>query len=125
MSRGDLAWTVLGRPAKPLSLAAMLGMLGLVLINSTGRGVFDGSWLANIMVVLSGITAMLCLAGWWYRSQPLAEAALLAAVGVWVTRMSFALVTNPGNINGWWFSGCWAVAFGGAFMLERLDDRDR
>lgn len=126
MPRLDLPVQFLRRPVKPLAFAAMWTMFVIGYINFRDIGLFKNSVSGDILAAFSVAAGVALLAGWWRRSQTMAEVGLLMASGVWFARMMLALLlpgTNPSTQYGWLFSGAWAIALLGAFLLER-DDRD-
>lgn len=132
MSPLNLPYKIADRPLKPLALAAMLTMVVIAWVNLTDIGIAGSTRWGDILAVASGGAAVSLLAGWWFRSQQMAEAGLLLAAGVWFARGVYGLLTVNGNATGnqyaWAFSLAWTMALSGAYLLERsdtLDDRFR
>lgn len=105
----------------------MLAMFILTVINVLNIGIFGATALGNIVSVVAAVSAATLTAGWISKSQRMAELGLLLACFVWTTRASFALIfgSQNGDTYGWAFSIAWAVASGGAYLLERADGSNK
>lgn len=126
MSRLDLPLKVYGRPLKPLALSVMLSMVVIAVINVLDVGLAADHLWGDFIGLLAAVSAAAMAGGWFARSQSMAEVGMLIAAGVWMVRGVFALLYN-GSVPigyGWAFSFCWALAAGGAYMLERVDDSE-
>lgn len=121
----ELPVLVWGRPVKPLALALMLACGVLGYINLAGRGVLAGTaWATGLGVLAAAVVALLA-AGWAARAQRAAEAGLLLGAGLWAGRTAaLVAVTGPWQWEAW-LSACWAVASGGAWLLERAQPARR
>ena len=122
MTAGDLEGvTVMGRPIKPVALGLTILMLSLLVINLTGVGELTGTLLARVIAVMAGTAAVTLVAGWVWRSQRMAQAGLLLAAIVYITRSAFiALDSGIGSIGVWLGGGAGVIA-AGAYLLETWD----
>jgi len=123
MSKGDLdSVHFFGRPFKPVALGLSLAMLVLVVVNLEDTGRLGATWTGDVVAVLAGASFLTLMAGWWTRSQLLAEYGLVLACATYVLRGTFlALTIFPDQ--SMWFSFSTAIVAGGAFLLERTDPR--
>lgn len=120
----DLPERWLGRPVKPLALAAAMTMAVIIVINVLDRGVAGAALWGDFLAVAAGGAMAALSLGWWARSQRLAEWGLLLATGVWFTRAMFGLLTDTAGY-AWAMSLSWTVALGGAYLLERVESLTR
>jgi len=121
MSQGDLFNVrFFGRPFKPVAFGLCLAMIVLVVVNLENSGRLGSSWTGDAVAILAGSSFIAMMAGWWTRSQLLAEVGLLLAGVTYVLRGTFlALTIFPDQ--SMWFSFSTAMIAWGAFLLERLD----
>ena len=63
-------------------------------------------------------------AGWWARSDRLMRAGLIWTTGVWAA-VGTVLALDIGSQPSMWLAWCWAIASGGAWLLETSDVDDR
>lgn len=121
----ELPVLVAGRPVKPLALALMVATAVLAAINALGVGAFGRSPWAWALAATSSLVTGLLAAGWAARSQAAAEAGLLLGAGLWAGRACALLALDgPGQWQAY-LSACWAVAAGGAWLLERAQPDHR
>jgi hypothetical protein len=124
MSKGDLPFTVFGRPVKPLAMALMVSTFTIFYSNVVvNNDVAGGAYVGDIVGWTAGLTSLLLLLGWVHRSQRIAELGLLLATGVWVSRMAVVAMTEGVGYFGVWLSLGWVLAAGGAYLLEAWDDK--
>ena len=122
MTRGDLPnVTLFDRPIKPVAFGLSFTMAVLVIVNLADAGSLGDSVLGDITAVGAGISCAFLWAGWWGRSQLLAELGLLIAFTIEIIRSIFIAIDRE-----WWTVGVWlgfgtAIIAGGAYMLERWD----
>lgn len=115
--------TFLGRPIKPLAFALMMATGTLVWANVVDVDFLGDAYIGDIVAAVAGAAVVLLFAGWWTRSQLLAEWGLLLSSGVWVARaMTVFFIGVHVDPVAFLLSICWAVAAGGAFMLESVGD---
>lgn len=120
MTRGDLTWSVLGRPLKPVGLAVMVGMfVTAVEALDSDAAIGHGLW-AAIVAAVALVAALLLLLGWVLRHQRLAEHGLLIAFAVWIARVVLYHQTHP-FWDRYFLAACWALVAGGAYLLEVSD----
>lgn len=124
MTKGDLDGVLfLGRPLKPLALGMAVLMLTLSVYNVLHLSAFGGLFLGDVVAVLAAVAVVTLTVGWYYGSQRMAEAGLLLAATVYVTRSAFLLfVSGPGTEGVYLGLGA-AVMAGGAYLLESWDER--
>lgn len=119
-----------GRPIRPFHLAVMLstGTVGYTLTKNydeTGRTAF-------LLGVIAFIASGFLFLGWWIKpnwnldQRWFAEWGLLLALGVWLSRAFYVLISDySGLLNNTAasiiLSVAWAVGSGGAYLLERYD----
>jgi hypothetical protein len=130
MSQPDgrtLPWRVLHRTVKPYALAVSLATSVSVWSVSTDRAVgelLDG--LPGAIIAAYGVVAVLLLwAGFWAMRDGWMRAGLLASAGYWAA-VGAVVALEPGvSLVSAWLAWCWAVASGGAWLLEKVDVRQR
>lgn len=97
-------------------------MLGLFFWGVRDKDVLDGTMLGDVVVLLSGLTGAAMVVAWWFRSQQLVEAALLAAGAVWLTRgLMSGFLTGWDTITVWLSLVCWTTLAWGSYLLEHVD----
>lgn len=121
-----------GRPVRPFHLAVTIAT-AVIAVSLTGSGQ-DVGWPDGAESIILGVAAAGSAAsltvGWWFRSDWFAEWGLLLAVGVWISRAVYVLISSDtGILNNPVLSSllsvAWAVGAGGAYLLERLDHATR
>ena len=127
MTRGDLAgYQFLGRPIKPLALAIALSMATIFWFNIVeSTGILVPTVAGNIVGYCAGASAVLLFAGWWARSQALAETGMLLAAGVWISRTVFIGLLEEWYSYSFFFSVAWSLASVGSYLLESFDPENR
>lgn len=124
VTKGDLDGVRLfGRPLKPLALGMMMLMVTLTVYNVTHSSAFGELILGDVVAVLAGTAAVTLFLGWLRESQRMAEAGLLLAATVYVTRSAFLLFVGGPVTEGVYLGLGAAVMAGGAFLLESWDER--
>jgi integral membrane sensor domain MASE1 len=129
MTRGDLGkMEFLDRPVKPLVAAIALSVAALFWFTLiTPSDPIAQVVLGDIVGALAGASLALLVFAWWFRSQSAAEIGLLLATFVWVTRAALiAVVGVSHNVDVghvFWYSLAWAIAAGGAYLLESWDGK--
>ena len=116
----DLPWSVFGRRAKPLALAASVANFAIAMgVNEQ----FFAPEFTRVIPVLALIALSAFWVGWWVNRAWFVQVGFLITVGVFATRAAYS-----GFAFGWtdhevWVSGSWVVAASGAFILERRAPR--
>lgn len=118
----ELPWMFAKRPVKPVALGLAVVMIGLTIYNVLGLGAFGDTLVASIVAVVAGASAVCLVAGWWARSQPMAEAGMLGAAFVLLARATFFLLTEGVATRSWVLSAGVAVIAGGSYLLEKVSD---
>lgn len=122
MTKGDLdGVTCFGRPIKPVALGACVLMATLTVFNIIDKGAFGAFFLGDVVAVLTGISLIGLLGGWFGRSQAMAEVGLLAGCVAYVMRGSFLLFYIGPTEQGVYLSTGAAIILGGAYLLELWD----
>lgn len=123
MTGGDLSKVeFLGRPIKPLAFAIMLSVATVFWFNIVLNGdiLVDTFW-GDIVGVAAGASCVLLFAGWWARSQRLAEYGLVLASGTWMARLFTVIFLQGWGFYGVYLSIAWTLACVGAYLLETFD----
>ena len=142
----ELKTLFFGRPIRPFHLAVMIatvviGYQLLVTSKHDNPEAFCACGTAShVLGSLSLIASLFLFLGWfvkpeWRRKNfsPLwfAEWGLLLAVGVWLTRAVYVLISDDesGLLRNPYASAllsiAWAIGAGGAYLLERYDEETR
>ena len=122
-----LPWRVVGRAVKPYAFAVSLATSVSVWSVATDRAVgtlLDG--LPGAVIAAYGVIAVALLwLGFWLRRDGWMRWGLLASAGYWAA-VGAVIILEPGValISGW-LAWCWALASGGAWLLEEIDVRRR
>lgn len=127
----ELKRLFLGRPIRPFHLAVMLatGTVGYTLLRSFSD---EKGGMAFLLGIIASIASGFLFLGWWVKpnwkldQQWFAEWGLLLALGVWLSRAFYVLISDySGVLNNTAasviLSVAWAVGSGGAYLLERYD----
>ena len=133
----ELQHLFLGRPIRPFHLAVMLatGTIAYtqLMSHNPGRyGMCNCDWTGHALGWVAAAAAVFLFLGWWIKPEWrgnqkwLAEWGLLLAVGVWLTRTVYVLISDAGGllnnpVASAVLSFAWAVGAGGAYLLERYD----
>lgn len=121
----NLPLMVFGRPVKPVALGLVVICLTLTWSNIVDIGVFGQSRWGDLLGVVCALSVVLFMAGWWGRSQALAEHALLAVSAAMIFR-SLGLLFEQGFMQqSVYLSIGVATIAVGSYVLERLDPRGR
>lgn len=124
MSSTDLPWRLRGRALRPyafaVSLATAVTMWSVFTRSAVGQ-LLDG--LPGQLVGVAALFSVLSLwVGFWFRSDNIMRLGLLWTTGVWTT-ISTILFIDVGATPSTLLAGCWAVASGGAWLLEATNPR--
>ncbi len=122
MTDTDLPWRIAGRIIRPYALAVSLATLVIVWSIATEAAVgqlLDGPP-GRIVAAAAAAAVALLWAGWWMRSDRLMRAGLIWATGVWAA-VGTVLALDIGSQPSMWLAWCWAIASGGAWLLETTD----
>lgn len=120
-----LPWRILGRAVRPYVLAVSLATAVSIWSVSTDRAVgqlLDG--LPGAVIAACGAVSILLLwAGFWAHRDAWMRAGLLLSAGYWAA-VGAVVIIEPGVplVSGW-LALCWMVASGGAWLLEKVDER--
>lgn len=120
-----LPWRFLGRAVRPYVLAVSLATAVSIWSVSTDRAVgqlLDG--LPGAVIAAYGAVSILLLwAGFWAHRDAWMRAGLLLSAGYWAA-VGAVVIIEPGVplVSGW-LALCWMVASGGAWLLEKVDER--
>ena len=120
-----LPWRFLGRAVRPYALAVSLATTVSIWSVSTDRAVgqlLDG-WPGSVIAAYGVISIVLLWAGFWLRRDPWMRAGLLLSAGYWAA-VGAVVIIEPGiSLVSGWLALCWMVASGGAWLLEKVDER--
>jgi hypothetical protein len=111
-----------GRKIKPVALGLSVILAAVCVYNLLDIGLFGALLLGDIVAVASAIAASTLWAGWWWRSQRMAEVGLLAAFIVYAMRTTFVLLTKP-EIEGVPIGVGICIISAGSYILERAESR--
>lgn len=122
-----LPWRVVGRAVKPYAFAVSLATSVSVWSVATDRAVgelLDG--LPGAVIAAYGVIAVALLwLGFWGRRDGWMRGGLLASAGYWAS-VGAVVIIEPGiSLVSGWLALCWMVASGGAWLLEKVDVRQR
>lgn len=124
MTDTNLPWLLWGRRIRPFALAAMLSTA--IIAVGLFQHVLIGSWLDRVPGFVIGLCALavvvLLMVGWLLRSEKAMVFGLFGATGVWAA-VAVTLAAEGVNWVNWALAGCWAVASGGAYLLEVVNAR--
>lgn len=124
MTSTELPWRPFGgRRLRPFAFALMLSTG--VITYATFRGITVGRLLNDVgqAVGVAGVISVLfLLVGFWARRDHWMRAGLLISTGVWASASTvlFLDVANQTAVSAM-SAACWAVAAGGAWLLEVTD----
>lgn len=122
MTSTELPWRVWGgRTLRPYSFAVSVATAVLTYAVLAGVAVgdlLDG--LPGLIVGVAGVGSVLALwGGWWLRSNTWMRWGLFWTTGVWVAAAAvLALDAGHSTMVSAALAACWAVASGGAWLLE-------
>ena len=112
----------LGRQVKPVAFGLSIIMATLLVYNVANIGIFGGLILGDIVAVGAAVALTTLTAGWWARSQRMAEFGLFTAFLVYTCRTAFLLLTKP-EAEGVALGVGIAVIAAGSWLLERDESR--
>lgn len=120
MTDTDLPWLIFGRKMRPYSFALSIatGVITWSIFSGNTIGQLLDATPGQFAGVVGVFTVLLLVCGFWFRSDRLMTIGLLLSAGLWTT------VTVITGMEIGFFSvstmmaGCWAVASGGAWLLE-------
>ncbi len=126
MTDTDLPWRLFGRLIRPYALAVSLATLVIVWSIATEAAV--GQLLngppGRIVAAAAAAAVALLWAGWLARSDASMRWGLFWTTGVWAAVwMVLSLDIGFGSVSAM-LAGCWAIASGGAWLLEATDRQD-
>ena len=111
-----------GRKIKPVALGLSVILLTICVYNLFDIGLFGTLILGDLVAVASAVTIGTLVAGWWFRSQRMAEAGLMLAFIVYALRTVFVLLTDP-TIEGVPIGVGIVIIAGGSYILEHASSR--
>lgn len=121
MTSTDLPWTFFGRKIKPFSFALSLTMLmltwSILSKNTIGQALDEAG---QIVGVVTTIAFVLLAVGFYTKRERWMRHGLLLATGAWVS-VSAVLWLDVGLTPSTVSASCWAIAAGGAWLLEKSD----
>ena len=122
----SLPWRLFDRLVRPYAFAVSLATA--VVMWSTVAGLAVGELLdatpGHIIAAAAAVSVALLWGGWWGRSEKLMRAGLLWTTGVWAA-VGTILALDIGSQPSMWLAWCWALASGGAWILEVADNSPR
>ncbi len=118
--------TILNRPFKPLAVGLIVstGTVGINSLNQLIKGsvlVPTPEVLSPVLGTLAIISITLMFVAWIIRNQRIYEISLILAVGAWAFR-GIGLLLDGGGF-AFMFPISMMIMAGGAFLLERADER--
>ncbi len=122
MTDTDLPWRIFGRLIRPYALAVSLATLVIIwsMVTEAAVGQLLDQAPGHMVGTAAALAVALLWAGWWMRSDRLMRAGLIWTTGVWAT-VGTVLALDIGSQPSMWLAWCWAVASGGAWLLETTD----
>lgn len=120
----NLAFTVYGRPVKPVSIALMITMIIIGVLAIFDLGVMKNSLWGDVIGAMAFTVVGFFVYAGYKNSQTLAEWALIGAFFIWGFRfwaISIIQGWNTFTTEGWYFAACWMLLSGGSWLLERSD----
>lgn len=122
MTDTNLPWRIFGRLIRPyafaVSLATLTALWSLATESAVGELLDQGP--GHVVAAASALSIALLWAGWWARSDRLMRAGLIWTTGVWAS-VGTVLALDIGAQPSMWLAWCWAIASGGAWLLETFD----
>lgn len=126
MAHTELPWLIAGRLVRPYALAVSLACLTLGALIITGQSRYgSGMWSGTLAVVAIAASVILWV-GWWHSGlvgDALMRHGLLLSAGVFAARGAFMVLSGEPIAGA--FVACWAVASGGAYLLEATSGDDQ
>lgn len=120
-----LPWRMFGRLVRPYAFAVSLA--STIITYAIFAGVVIGQLLdglpGHIIGVIGAASVAFLWVGWWTSSDRFMRWGLFWTTGVWAS-----IAATLGIDVGWWnvntgLAACWALASGGAWLLEATDAR--
>ena len=118
-----LPWRILRRTVKPYALAVSLStfIVSYAIITGHAIGHLLNEFPGQLVGVAGFAAVMLLWVGWWCQRDDWMAHGLLVTVGVWSAVWVIVLLdTSWNNVSGW-LGFAWALASGGAWLLEVSD----
>ena len=118
-----LPWRLLGRAVKPYALAVSFAtaVVSWAILAGVAVGQLLDVWPGQIVGVAGWAAVGLLWAGWWGQRDDLMQHGLLTTVFVWASVWGILIWdTGLGSVSAW-LALAWAMASGGAWILEALD----
>lgn len=115
-----LHWRLLGRPVKPVSLALLLTMITIGVINIIDEGVLTDAFEADVLSGWCLGVSTMFVSAWAINSRTLERGALIGAFMAWFFRGALVLLLSPHSVEAWIMSFLWAMVAAGAYLLERF-----
>ena len=121
----NLPWRLFGRLLRPYAFAVSLATA--VVVWSTVAGLAVGELLdatpGHIIAAAAAVSVALLWLGWWARSDQLMRWGLFWTTGVWSAVAGILALDIGALAPSTLLAACWAVASGGAWLLEATDSR--
>ena len=127
MSRADLRVRLWDRPIKPLAVGIIIALISLVIngfvVLAGGRALIVPTGDDAAIGLFALVALIIMIMSWVKKSQQWYEWALLFTCGAFFARSALILTTDTYLLHAMLPFSIAAMA-GGAFILERADDRD-
>lgn len=120
MTDTDLPWLIFGRRMRPYSFALSISTSVItwsIFAGSTIGQLLDAT-LGQFAGIVGIVTVLLLIGGFWFRSDRLMTIGLLLSAGLWTTITMITGMEIGFFAVSTMMAGCWAVASGGAWLLE-------
>lgn len=137
----ELKHLFFGRPIRPFHFAVMIstGTIGVFVlarqyvdINSFGYQNCWCDWPGILLSIAAIVSASMLFLGWWikprwsWNQSWFSEWGLLLAIGVWLSRSVYVLISDSAGILNHpaasaLLSLAWAIGAAGSYFLERYD----
>lgn len=126
MTSTHLPWRIFGRLIRPYAFAVSLATIVVIwsMVTDSAVGQLLDEAPGHVVGTAAALSVGLLVAGWWARSDKLMRAGLIQTTGVWAS-VGTVLALDIGAQPSMWLAWCWAVASGGAWLLETSDVDDR
>lgn len=125
MTSTELPWRIRDRALRPFAFAVSLAtaVLAAAIATNTAVGsLLDGAP-GHIVGLAAGAAVIALWAGWWSSNDHWMRLGLFLTTGVWSAAATI-LAIDIGVINvNTALSACWALAAGGAWLLEAANPR--
>lgn len=114
---------MLGRLLRPYALAVSLAtaVITYACLHEIAVGALLSGPGGKIVALVGGISVGLLWVGWWVDRDRWMRWGLFLTTGVWTSVTTILAIDI-----GWWnvnpaLAACWAIASGGAWLLEAVD----